>query len=81
MSPKMIYKALAYLIFFSLLRKKEDSRKYSLDDLKRMLICVAELNWRKTEETEGSQEEKITRLLQYMELSEGFRKMVDQTLK
>jgi hypothetical protein len=41
MSPKLIYKALAYLIFFSLLRKKEDARKYGLEDLKRLLVSVA----------------------------------------
>ena len=72
---------MAYLVFFHLLRHKSDQRKYDINDLKRLIICIAELHWRRTETEVGSQEEKAVRVLQQMEVSTGFQKMVDKSLK
>jgi hypothetical protein len=79
-SPKLVYKAMTYLIFLYLLRAR-DSHGYDLDDFKKMLIFIAEIYWRRVEGEDRGQEQKITLVLQQMELSTGFKKMVDKTLK
>ena len=48
LSPKLIYKAMAYLAFLMLLRQAPHPHKYHLLQLKQLLVCVAELSWRRT---------------------------------
>ncbi len=81
LSPKLIYKAIAYLAFCHLQRSKTNSSRYEVEDFKRMLVCVGELYWRRVEGEERGQEEKVLLVLQQMELSPGFKRMQDKALK
>ena len=65
-SPKLIYKAMTYLVFFYLVKTKDNPRKYGLEDFKNILICIAELYWRKIDSKENSQEEKVLLIMQQM---------------
>jgi hypothetical protein len=77
LTPKLIYKAFAYLVF--LLISREGG--WGLEQFKRLLVCVAELHWRKNEEEAAAQETKVIRLLQIMEVSQGFRRLAEKTVK
>lgn len=79
-SPKLIYKAMAYLIFFHLLQLK-GTLKYEVEDFKRMLVCIAEVYWRRVEVEEAPQQQKVVLVMQQMELSAGFKRMADKALK
>jgi hypothetical protein len=50
-------------------------------DFQKLIIALAELYWRRNDENNVRQEEKVLRLLQHMETSEGFKRMIDKTLK
>jgi hypothetical protein len=54
-SPKLIYKAMVYLVFFYLLRRKEIQNRYTLDDFKMLLICIAQLYGKKIDDGENTQ--------------------------
>lgn len=55
-SPKLVYKAMTYLIFFYLLRTKgQNSTRYEVDDFKRLLIYIAEVYWRRIETDDRGQ--------------------------
>jgi hypothetical protein len=79
-SPKLVYKAMVYLAFFQLL-KINNSLSWGLLDFQKLIIALAELYWRRNDENNVRQEEKVLRLLQHMETSEGFKRMIDKTLK
>jgi hypothetical protein len=69
-----------YLAFFQLL-KVNGSQSWGLLDLQKLIVSIAELYWRRSENKNANQLEKLVRLLQHMETSEGFKKMVDKALK
>lgn len=79
-SPKLVYKAMTYLAFYFQV-KATQTKAWSIHNLQQLLVCYAELYWKRVEGVEASQETKVVRLLQHMEISEGFKKMVSQTLK
>ena len=71
---------MTYLAFFYQI-KITQSKSWGINNLKQLLVCFAELYWRRIEEGDSSQEVKLTRLLQQMEISEGFKKMIEKNLK
>lgn len=81
-SPKIICKVTTFLVFFYLFgERKINPIKCDFEDLKKIIIYIAELNWRRNQNVEVKQEEKLVRILHQMELSTGFKKIVDKTLK
>lgn len=64
-SPKLVYKAMVYLTFFQLL-KSNQSLSWGLVDFQKLIVALAELYWRRNDESNASQEEKVIRLLQRM---------------
>lgn len=71
---------MVYLVFFHQLTISH-TNSWGIQEFKKLLICIAELYWRRSEDGPATQEAKLLRLLQHMEVSEGFKKMVDKTLK
>jgi hypothetical protein len=47
---------MTYLIFFHLLRTKQNPTRYEVDDFKRLLIYIAEVYWRRLEEEDRGQD-------------------------
>ena len=64
-SPKLVYKAMTYLAFYYQLEISR-SKVWALHNLQELIVCFAELYWKKIEDRECSQEEKVFRLLQHM---------------
>lgn len=78
-SPQLIYKSICYVVFLHVIRSKEDKHRFQIDDLKYLLIYVAELLGRREFGDSLCQLSKLIRVLQHMELSAGFLKMVQKT--
>jgi hypothetical protein len=45
-SPKLVYKAMAYLVFYFQL-KTTHSKAWGIQNLQELLVCFAELYWRR----------------------------------
>lgn len=56
---------MVYLAFFQLL-KINQSLSWGLQDFQKLIIALAELYWRRNDDSSASQEEKVVRLLQHM---------------
>lgn len=46
---------MSYLIFFYLLKTKDNQSRYGVDEFKKMLVCIGELYWRRIESEERGQ--------------------------
>lgn len=53
-SPKLVYKAMVYLTFFHFLRDNH-SQSWGLVDFQKLIIALAELHWRRNEDSEVGQ--------------------------
>jgi hypothetical protein len=56
---------MVYLAFFQLLRINK-SLSWGLLDFQKLIIALAELYWRRNDESDVGQEEKVIRLLEHM---------------
>ena len=75
LSPQLINKSMTYILYLHLIRNQEDNDVFNYFDFVTALILIAEVSERKVPNESLSDVGRVTKVLERMEISQGFERI------